>query len=66
MSFNIYGQRKKDNYVLVNSEFGYGIINQKTHMIPCVSDEEEEIAIKKMLEVGNRVYEDINEALSND
>ena len=33
---------EKNDYVLTNSEFGYGIINQKTHMIPCISDEEEE------------------------
>lgn len=35
-------------------------------MIPRISDEEEKgIAIEKMLKAGNRVYEDINEALSN-
>ncbi len=33
---------EKNDYVLANSEFGYGIINQKIHMIPCISDEEEE------------------------
>ena len=58
---------EKDDYVLVSSEFGYGIINQKTRMMLCISDDEtEDAVVEKMLEAGNRVYKDINEALPGD
>ena len=57
----------KDDYVLVNSEFGYGIVNQKTQMALCISDEAlEDAVIEKMRESGNRVYESILEALPKD
>ena len=58
---------EKDDYVLVNSEYGYGIVNQKTKMALCISDDELENAIiEKMKTCGNRIYEDILEALPED
>ena len=51
------------DWVLVNTEYGYGIVNKKTKMALLVSDDELEAAIiAKMLESGNRVYESINDA----
>ena len=31
---------KKDEYVLVNTEFGYGIVNKVEKKVLCISDEE--------------------------
>jgi hypothetical protein len=51
---------QKDEFVLVNTELGYGIINKKTQMILSVSDNAlEDQIIQKMLAEGNQVYEDI-------
>ena len=56
----------KADWVLVNTEYGYGIVNKKTQMALLVSDDElEEAIIAKMLESGNRVYENINDAYSD-
>lgn len=53
----------KADWVLVNTEYGYGIVNKKTQMALLVSDDELEAAIiAKMRESGNRVYENINDA----
>ena len=53
----------KADWVLINTEYGYGIVNKKTQIALVVSSEELEAAlIAKMLESGNRIYEDINEA----
>ena len=54
---------EKEDWVLVNTEFGYGIVNKKSQMALMISDEELENAIiEKMKSSGNRIYNDINEA----
>ena len=54
---------EKEDWVLVNTEFGYGIVNIKSQMALMMSDEELENAIiEKMKSSGNRIYNDINEA----
>ncbi|MGX8714526.1 MAG: hypothetical protein ACSW8A_02115 [Lachnospiraceae bacterium] len=54
---------EKEDWVLVNTEFGYGIVNIKSQMALMISDEELENAIiEKMKSSGNRIYNDINEA----
>ncbi len=56
----------KADWVLANTEYGYGIANKKTQMALLVSDDElEDAIIAKMLESGNRVYENINDAYSD-
>lgn len=56
---------EKTDWVLVNTEYGYGIVNKKTQMALLISDDELESAvIAKMLDSGNQVYENINEATS--
>lgn len=56
----------KADWVLVNTEYGYGIVNKKTQMALLVTDDElEEAIIAKMLESGNRVYENITDAYSD-
>ncbi len=57
---------KKDEYVLVNTEYGYGIVNKKEQTVLSISDEElEEQLINKMLEEGNKVYENILDAYAD-
>lgn len=52
--------KNKAEYVLVNTEFGYGIVNKKEQTVLSISDDElEEAIIAKMLEEGNKVYENI-------
>lgn len=64
--FSYLWTTKKDEYVLVNTEYGYGIINKKTQMYLSISDDElEKAIIQKMLDEGNKTYEDINEAYAD-
>lgn len=57
---------KKDEYVLVNTEYGYGIVNKKEQTVLSISDEVlEEQLINKMLEEGNKVYENILDAYAD-
>ena len=57
---------EKDEWVLVNTSFGYGIVNKKTQSALLVSDEALESAlIDRMLSEGNKIYDDINDAYSD-
>ncbi|MCR4617772.1 MAG: hypothetical protein K5669_06260 [Lachnospiraceae bacterium] len=57
---------KKDEFVLVNTEYGYGIVNKKEQTVLSISDEElEKQLINKMLEEGNKVYENILDAYAD-
>lgn len=57
---------EKEEWVLVNTEFGYAIINKKTQMMLHIdSDELEEAIIQKMHEAGNKTYESILDAYAD-
>ncbi len=57
---------EKEDWVLVNTSFGYGIVNKKTQSALLVSDEALESAlVERMLSEGNKKYEDINDAYSD-
>lgn len=57
---------EKGDWVLVNTSFGYGIVNKKTQSALVVSDELLESAlIDRMLSEGNKQYNDINDAYSD-
>lgn len=59
-------ESERDNWVLVNSPYGYGIIDKKTHSMLLVSDNDLEAAlIDKMLASGNKTYENIDDAYAN-
>lgn len=54
---------EKDNYVLVNTEFGYAIVNQGSRTMLCISDEQlHDEVVSNMLASGCRVYATIEEA----
>ena len=56
-------KEEKVNHVLVKSSLGYSIIDKKHHTMLVVEDDElEKKLIEKMLENGNKIYEDINQA----
>ena len=56
----------KNDYVLVDSEFGYAIINKKDQTMLCISDEEADAAVvAKMIETGCRIYGSIQDAYSD-
>ncbi len=57
---------EKKNWVLVNTEYGYGIVNKQSQMALVISDEElENTIIEKMKSSGNCVYKDIIEAYAD-
>lgn len=59
-------QEEKEDWVLVKSEDNYFIINKRTQMVLLVSDEElDQALIQKMLDSGNKVYNDIEEAYND-
>lgn len=64
--FSYLWTTKKEEWVLVNTEFGYAIINKKTQMMLHIdSDELEEAIIQKMHEEGNKIYKDILDAYAD-
>lgn len=57
---------KKNEYVLVDTEFGYGIVNKVEKNVLCISDEEvEEAVINKMLQEGCKIYDNILDAYND-
>lgn len=57
---------EKEDTVLVNTEFGYGIVNKKQHTVLSISDTStSQAVIKKMLEEGNKIYENILDAYAD-
>lgn len=57
---------EKNDWVLINSELGYGIINKKTHSILMVSDSElEKTLIDKMIEEGCKTYNSLDDAFDD-
>ena len=64
--YNYLWTTKKDEYALVNTRYGYGIVNKKEQSVLSISDEilEEEV-IKKMLSEGIKIYDNILDAYSD-
>lgn len=59
-------ESEKNDWVLVNSPYGYGVINKRTQSMLLVSDESLENAIiDKMLAAGNKTYDDIESAYAD-
>ena len=57
---------EKNDWVLVNTSFGYGIVNKTEQMVLLVSDEElEQALIENMLSNGCKVYDDIKDAYND-
>lgn len=57
---------EKNDWVLVNTSFGYGIVNKTEQMVLEVSDEElEQALIEKMLSNGCKVYNNIKDAYND-
>ena len=57
---------EKGDYVLVESEFGYSIINKRDQSMLCVSDDDlEEEIIRRMLEAGCKVYKNVLDAYAD-
>lgn len=64
--FSYVWTTNKNDYVLVDSEFGYAIINKRDQTTLCISDEEADaIVVANMLEAGCKVYESIQDAYSD-
>lgn len=62
-NYSFIWDEKRENFVLVKTDLGYGIVDKKEHAMLLISDEElEQRIIEKMLENGSKVYNDINQA----
>ncbi len=60
-------EKEKSDWALVNSPYGYGIVNIRTQMMLMVNDDElEKKLINKMEESGNRKFESIADAFAVD
>lgn len=65
-NYSYLWNEKKTDFVLVKTDFGYGIVDKKEQSMLLISDEElEQKIISKMLENGNKVYDNINQAYSD-
>ena len=59
-------EEEKNNWALVNTDYGYAIVNIKTQSMLIVSDDAlEKELISKMEEAGNSKYESILDVLDN-
>ena len=59
-------ESEKDDWVLVSTNYGYAVVNKRTQMALLVSDDElEKAIIQRMLEEGNRIYDNINDAYAD-
>ena len=57
---------EKNSWVLVNTEYGYTIVNKKDQKALLVSNEElADALVEKMLKEGNQTYENINDAYAD-
>ncbi len=69
MNMNEYSylwNEEKNDWVLVHTEYGYSIVNKKSQMALMVSDGElEEALIDRMIQEGNRKYDNIQEAFED-
>ena len=67
LKYSYLWEEEKDDWALVNSDFGYAIVNIKTKSMLVVSDEDLENAlIRKMEESGNAKYNSIIDAFDNE
>lgn len=59
-------EEEKEDWVLVNTEYGYVIVNKRTQSALLLSDDalEDEI-VQKMKNAGNKEYDDINTAYAD-
>lgn len=65
-NYSYIWDEKKPDFVLVKTDFGYGIINKKEQTMLLMSDEElEQKIVNKMLENGNKIYDDIKQAYND-
>lgn len=59
-------ERERSDWALVDSPYGYGIVNVKTHMLLHIDDDElEKAVINKMEESGNDKYDSITDAFES-
>ena len=59
-------ESEKDDWVLVNTKYGYAVVNKRTQMALLVSDDElDKAVIRRMLEEGNRIYDNITDAYTD-
>lgn len=69
MNLNEYTYLWKDeqqDWVLVNTSYGYCIVNKRKQSALLVSDDDlEDALIEKMLATGNKTYENINDAYAD-
>ena len=64
--FNYLWTTEKENYVLVKTTYGYGIVDKKEKAVLSISNPElRQEVINKMIQEGNKIYENILEAFND-
>ncbi len=65
-NYSYLWNEKKADFVLVKTDVGYGIVDKKEKAMLLISDRElEQNIISKMLENGNKIYDNINQAYTH-
>ncbi len=65
--FNYVWGEDKHDWVLVNTQRGYSIVNKKTQMVLLISNSDlEEAVIQRMLNEGNLIFDDIVDAYASE
>ena len=65
--FNYVWGEDKHDWVLVNTQRGYSIVNKKTQMVLLISISDlEEAVIQRMLNEGNLIFDDIVDAYASE
>lgn len=65
-NYSFLWDERGEDFVLVKTDLGYGIVDKRERTMLLISDEELELRIiEKMLENGSKVYDDINQAYAD-
>ena len=65
-NYSYLWNEKKEEFVLVKTDLGYAIINKKDHSMLLIEDSDlDQKLVRKMMENGNKVYDDIMQAFND-
>ncbi len=64
--YNYLWTTEKKSWVLVNTEYGYAIVNKMNKTALLISNDElADALVEKMLKAGNQAYDNINDAYAD-
>lgn len=65
-NYSYLWNEKKEDFVLVKTDFGYTVIDKRERSMLLIEESDlEQKIVRKMLENGNKVYDDIMQAFND-